>query len=255
MSCEGALEKSLSDKLALEGFCLTVSIVVPFENDFRPLKETLLSVTRQSYQDWEIVAVDMGASDGSQQLIRALACGDRITLLSAADASTKFAAINAGVACSSGDWILVLEAGDRFESRESLGKIVTEADDKNEIVILSYSLSNKNSKENVSVEKLFSDEEYFLNQDIPLCSIFWRRAVLNKLFPKSYILNGHKKILAKYLSSQQKVGSIDEANIVRDAGNAGFIYHYAPVKIKESYRALYGKFSSIKRLLQRRGSA
>ena len=49
---------------------VTVSIVIPFYNAEQSLLETLESVCRQSFSDWELILVDDGSTDASAELAR-----------------------------------------------------------------------------------------------------------------------------------------------------------------------------------------
>ena len=49
---------------------VTVSIVIPFYNAEQSLLETLDSVRRQSFSDWELILVDDGSTDASAELVR-----------------------------------------------------------------------------------------------------------------------------------------------------------------------------------------
>ncbi len=49
---------------------VTVSIVIPFYNAEKYLLETLESVRRQSFSDWELILVDDGSTDTSAELAR-----------------------------------------------------------------------------------------------------------------------------------------------------------------------------------------
>src|SRR5919202_2999091 len=45
-----------------------VSVVVPFWNDKKFIQETIESVFAQTYENWELLLVDDGSTDGSTQI-------------------------------------------------------------------------------------------------------------------------------------------------------------------------------------------
>jgi glycosyltransferase involved in cell wall biosynthesis len=49
----------------------TVSICIPTYNRKDYLKETLASVFAQTYKDYEVVVVDDGSTDGTEEMIKA----------------------------------------------------------------------------------------------------------------------------------------------------------------------------------------
>ena len=53
---------------------MEISIVIPVYNKAAYLEHCLASIFRQDYDDYEIVAVDDGSTDGSAALCDSLAC-------------------------------------------------------------------------------------------------------------------------------------------------------------------------------------
>ncbi len=55
----------------------TVSIVMPAYNTAPWVRHAVASVQAQTWQDWELVAVDDGSKDGTGAILEELADGDR----------------------------------------------------------------------------------------------------------------------------------------------------------------------------------
>lgn len=95
---------------------LKVSIICPLYNKLRYLKETLDSVRAQTYQNWEMVLVDDGSTDGSFELAKAVAEREnRIRIFQREDfRKPKGASVcrNIGIQLSTGSFILFLDADD-----------------------------------------------------------------------------------------------------------------------------------------------
>ncbi|WP_373516389.1 glycosyltransferase family 2 protein, partial [Pricia sp.] len=49
-----------------------VSILIPFKNNAKFLKDCLDSVCRQTYKNWEVLAVNDHSSDTSRSLVESL---------------------------------------------------------------------------------------------------------------------------------------------------------------------------------------
>jgi glycosyltransferase involved in cell wall biosynthesis len=88
------------------------SVVIPLYNRANVIRETIASVTRQTFQDFEIVVVDDGSKDDPEPVIAAI--GDpRIRLIRQANAGGS-AARNKGVHEARGQFIAFLDSDDAF---------------------------------------------------------------------------------------------------------------------------------------------
>ncbi|MEU5101808.1 glycosyltransferase family A protein [Streptomyces sp. NPDC021354] len=91
-----------------------VSVVIPCHDYARYLPQAVASVLAQTYADWELVVVDDGSRDDTAAVARSLIAdhpGRRIRLLEQANAGVS-AARNAGIAATTGRYVLPLDADD-----------------------------------------------------------------------------------------------------------------------------------------------
>ncbi len=88
----------------------TFSIIVVCLNPGAKLNQTLDSILKQTYTDFEIVVKDGGSRDGS---IEAMRRDDRIRLFKEKDAGI-YEAMNQAVAHAEGDFVLFMNCGDMF---------------------------------------------------------------------------------------------------------------------------------------------
>lgn len=92
-----------------------VSIIVPIYNVARYLHQSINSVIRQSYSNWELVLVDDGSTDDSPLICDEYARADsRIRVLHKKNGGSS-SARNTGVSNSTGDWIMMLDGDDWLE--------------------------------------------------------------------------------------------------------------------------------------------
>lgn len=88
------------------------SVVMPVFNGGEFLREAVESVLRQDFEDFELIIVDDGSTDGSTSMCRAFAAVDsRIHLIEQRNAGVA-AAMNSGIAAATAAWVVVMHADD-----------------------------------------------------------------------------------------------------------------------------------------------
>lgn len=93
-----------------------VSIITPVYNAERYVGLTIESVLSQTYRDWEMIIVNDGSTDGSEEVIRRYASRDsRIKCFSQQNAGSA-AARNNGIRRAEGRYICLLDADDMWDS-------------------------------------------------------------------------------------------------------------------------------------------
>ena len=98
-----------------------VSIVVPVYNAAKYIEATVMSVVNQSYENWELLLVDDGSTDGSVEIIKKLENEDntgRIKVLFPKEHGTAAKARNYGISHASGRYIAFLDADDLWEKHK-----------------------------------------------------------------------------------------------------------------------------------------
>jgi glycosyltransferase involved in cell wall biosynthesis len=88
------------------------SITVPAYNAEATLAETVASVKAQTFDDWELVIVDDGSTDGTLTLARSLAVDDRRIRVVAQENRGSGGAYNTAVRNATSDLIVMLSADD-----------------------------------------------------------------------------------------------------------------------------------------------
>ncbi len=95
----------------------TISVLLPIFNGEKFLDECLASLLEQSFEDFEIVAVDDGSSDGSAEILKVWRCRDsRIRILTRPH-SGLVEALNAGLSACRGELIARMDADDKVHPR------------------------------------------------------------------------------------------------------------------------------------------
>jgi glycosyltransferase involved in cell wall biosynthesis len=93
-----------------------VSVVIPTYDRATKVQGAIESVLAQTFTDLEIIVVDDGSSDGTEQIL-ANVFGDQIRYFAQANQGVSVAR-NRGIAEARGEWIAFLDSDDRWEKEK-----------------------------------------------------------------------------------------------------------------------------------------
>ena len=93
-----------------------VSIVLPVYNVARHLRGCLDSIARQTFRDFEVIAVDDGSTDGSGRILDDYPASFPFRRIHQANQGLS-AARNAALAVSAGEYVLMVDSDDRIHPR------------------------------------------------------------------------------------------------------------------------------------------
>lgn len=89
-----------------------VSIIIPVFNNAHTIEKTLRSIRAQSYNDFEVIVINDGSKDESEEVIRNFIEGDsRFTLISQTNKGVS-AARNEGLEAATGEYVLFVDGDD-----------------------------------------------------------------------------------------------------------------------------------------------
>ena len=107
-----------------------VSIIIPVFNNEKDIRETLSSLQKQTYEDWEAICVDDGSTDTTCNIIRQVLAEDGRIKLFVRERQPKGGSTcrNIGLEASKGDYVIFLD-GDDLLSANSLKNRIKIIDD------------------------------------------------------------------------------------------------------------------------------
>ncbi len=115
-----------------------VSIIIPIYNASAFLKDSIGSIVKQTYRNWELICVDDGSTDDSVEIIEKYIYEDNRILLLKQKNMHAGVARNTGLEKAQGDYVIFLDADDYFEPK-MLEKLVYTMEQKNvDIIIFNY---------------------------------------------------------------------------------------------------------------------
>jgi glycosyltransferase involved in cell wall biosynthesis len=111
---------------------MKISIITATYNSGRTVRDTIESVLRQTYTDFEYIIKDGGSKDDTLAIVKEYApqFGDRLKIVSAPDKGI-YDAMNKGIALSTGEWINFMNAGDVFVNDTVVEDVFSHAIQKN----------------------------------------------------------------------------------------------------------------------------
>ena len=122
---------------------MLLSIIIPCYNVEKSVKKTLDSWTMQDFDDYEIIAVDDGSTDGTRDVIyNCKACIDRIRIIEQKNEGVS-SARNNGLRNAKGDYIMFLDADDYVTSDFFENIIPVIKDNHKSVVVFGYHWSKK----------------------------------------------------------------------------------------------------------------
>ena len=122
-----------------------VSIITPSYNSAKYIAETIESVQRQTYSNWEMIIVDDGSSDNTEQIINEIQLTEsRIQFFKLDQNSGSGVARNKGIENASGDFMTFIDADDIWFPTFIENSIQAIIDKKSSYVFSSYRRSNEN---------------------------------------------------------------------------------------------------------------
>lgn len=212
----------------------TVSVVLPTFNGEKYIKQAIDSALAQSLPPDEIIVVDDGSTDGTENLVRGY--GSKVRYIYQENKGVS-GAYNAGIAVASGNYIAFLEHDDIWVPEKNACQLQSFEDDRQLGMVYSPALlleEGKPSKRNVinlddgGGEVTFA--AFFARNRVLNCStVMIRRAVFEDIgcfwekLPLSFDYDLWLRIAAKYrvtcLSKPLATYRIHSGNLSRDAND------------------------------------
>ncbi len=106
-----------------EGENIQVSVIIPVYNTAPWLDEALGTIANQTLRDIEIICIDDGSTDGSLEILKRWAAGDRRFVLFSCPNAGLSCARNLGIAQARGEFLYFMDSDDVLE-QEALEELV-----------------------------------------------------------------------------------------------------------------------------------
>jgi len=199
-----------------------ISVVIPTYNRAYCLRDAIDSVLTQSFRDFEIIVVDDGSTDGTNEVVKQY--GDRIRLIQQVNAGVS-AARNTGIRAAKGEWIAFLDSDDTWEPDKLNVQV-------NDLLAVPSAVAHMvdtifivSDQENISLFQLREMQEEYKKHPIrvrPLCDV-----LLTGFFPTTWILKRKAIESAGYFDTALRI-SEDTDLLSRVAMEGPFVINCYP---------------------------
>ena len=124
-----------------------VSIITPLYNGEKFVAQTIESVLAQTYKNWEMIIINDGSKDNSEEIAKAYSAKDeRIKVFSQENAGSA-AARNNGIRRAEGRYIALLDADDLWDANFLESQLNLMKETGAELVYASHRRIDENGKE------------------------------------------------------------------------------------------------------------
>jgi glycosyltransferase involved in cell wall biosynthesis len=109
-----------------------ISVITVVRNDATGIARTLASIRDQDHADFELIVVDGASTDRTLEIVHRFE-SEIDKWISEPDNGT-YHAMNKGIALATGQWLLFMNAGDEFASRDALSTAAASINPTNDII-------------------------------------------------------------------------------------------------------------------------
>lgn len=154
---------------------IDVSIILPVYNREDTIKDSIESIINQTYSNWELIIVDDGSKDNSEEICKKYAMKDNRINVIHQENNGPSSARNKGISLAKGKYLMFIDSDDQYklEMIEKMIKKMNQNDSK--LVVCNY-------KNNTNMDG-FEELDRFLAMEV-----LQRNRVFNLLWNKIYDL-------------------------------------------------------------------
>jgi len=195
-----------------------VSIIIAVLNGAKTLQSCLNSIEVQDYTDWELIILDGGSTDGTEEIINASKC---VTYSVSEPDGGIYSAWNKGLGVAKGKWVCFLGADDQWANETSLSMLVNAAYSK-EVDLVSGKMVTVN--ENGRIKRTFGKPWNWVDMKkyccITHCGTLHRADLFQKFgrFSENYSIASDYEFLLR-IGKNTRAAFVDE--VVVKMGDCG----------------------------------
>ncbi len=181
-----------------------ISVIIPLYNKAHTIVNTLTTVMKQTYNDFEVIIVNDGSTDNGVEVINSHFHDSKITIINQKNAGVS-AARNRGVDESKGEWIAFLDGDDEWHPKylETMYNLIQKYPDSG-LFLCGGLIHNANGSTNIRIAKGYEGFSGHINlfENPPIFSHTSATIVNKSLFNKTHRFLENMTNYEDYLASQ-----------------------------------------------------
>ncbi len=126
-----------------------VSVITVVYNDVHQIRDTIENCLSQTWKDIEYIIIDGGSTDGTADIVKEYS--SRLAYWCSEHDDGLYEALNKGISHVTGNWIIVLNSGDKFATATTLEDVMTSDGIDQTDVIYGDSIEVSSEKESLIV--------------------------------------------------------------------------------------------------------
>ena len=193
---------------------MKISIITATYNSGRTVRDTIESVLRQTYTDFEYIIKDGGSKDDTLEIVKEYAprFGDRLKMVSAPDQGI-YDAMNIGLHMATGEVIGILNSDDFYTSDDALQTIA-------------------HAFAHYDIDATYGDIHFVNNDDLTKCVRYYSSAVFRRWMMRFGMMPAHPSFYCKR-SVYEQLGAFDTSyRIAADFENLLRLIYVGNIKTK-----------------------
>jgi len=241
-----------------------VSIIMPAFNVEKYVGEAVDSILNQTYEYWELIAVDDGSTDATGEILDRFAKKDsRIRTVHTENGGVSRAR-NAGLDLAQGEWIFFMDSDDLLP-QDALEKLTVNAEDY-DVVIGDYIFYPDRTEKSKLADKCYGSREEIRADFGELFTGSYLSTVWGKLFKRDSLMERFNEeyrasedvlFLSQVLPATRKIRTIGDV-VYLYRKNEGSITHkwleygYHPEKVEgiiDNFLNAFGEEAAVRKLL------
>jgi glycosyltransferase involved in cell wall biosynthesis len=215
-----------------------LSIVTVVRNAETVLPETIESVCKQKFRNFEYVVVDGASTDGTLHLINQHK--DSITTFLSEPDKGIYDAMNKAIDLAKGEWIYFLNAGDNLMDGDTLEKVFAHAHQEYDLLYGKVRTKNEPTGVNYEFGRELTLKSFYHNIPISHQGVFFRKSMFAQLgkYNLNYRILADQEWMVRFFK-QSHYRALHLKQVIAEYETVGFSYTNRLKSLKETVR--YGK--------------